>query len=346
MSFHVVIVVVPERLPRTLVDCIRATGADVSLYTSAETEAELLAICRDADYIITNQGFFPFTPAVFRELSKCRFLQTLSGGYDDFDLEVANEQGICIVNMGTFCAEEIAEHSMALLLASSRWIISLDKHVRAGKTIPPQSEEAEGHLSILKGKTLGLIGFGNAGQAMAPKAKGFEMRVLVYDPYVDESVLDKLNAERVNLDRLLEDSDFISLHANLTPENRHLIGLEQFKKMKRRPFIINTARGALIEEPALFTALSEGYIAGAGLDVTDEEPIPLDSPFLRFDNVILTGHNAGTSPESRARMVTQPVEELTRMMRGEWPLNLVNPGVKETYMAKWGPMREPGPGAG
>jgi phosphoglycerate dehydrogenase-like enzyme len=171
---------------------------------------------------------------------------------------------------------------------------------------------------------------------MVPKAKGFEMRILAYDPFVEKSSCEKLNVKMVSLDELLEESDFISIHANLTPENKHLLGLEQFKKMKRSAFIINTARGAIIDERALYSALSEGFIAGAGLDVTDPEPVALDSPLLKFDNVILTGHHAGDSPESKAASATQSAEEVSRVMRGEWPFGLVNLEVKEKYIVKWG----------
>jgi len=340
MSFKISLVVDPARLPSTnpqdLLKCVKATGAEVSMYTSAQTEEELISICHDADYVITFLGFFHFTPRVLRGLPKCRFLQTLSIGYDAIDVKVATEQGIGIVNLRGYCAEELAEHAMALMLACARWIMVLHNRVKMGRRGPPASDEAEQYMSILKGKTLGLIGFGDSGRALVPKAKGFEMRILTYDPYVEKSLCEKLNVNRCSLDKLLEEADFISIHANLTPESRHLIGLEQFKKMKRSAYIINTARGAIIDERALYTALSEGYIAGAGLDVTDPEPVPLDSPLLKFDNVILTGHNAGDSREAKARAATQTAEEVSRVMRGEWPFGLVNPEVKGKYMAKWG----------
>lgn len=339
MSFTVTLVV-PARLPsgnpQDLLKCVRTTGAEVYMYMSVQSEEELISICHDADYIITFLGFFPFTPKVLRGLPKCRFLQTLSIGYDAIDVKVATEQGIGIVNLRGFCAEELAEHTMALILACARWIVVLHDRVKMGRGADAVSDEAEQHMSILKGKTLGLIGFGNAGRAMVPKAKGFEMRILAYDPYVEKSSCEKLNVKKASLDKLLEKSDFISIHANLTPENRHLVGLEQFKKMKRSAFIINTARGAIIDERALYSALSEGYIAGAGLDVTDPEPVALDSPLLKFDNVILTGHHAGVSPESKAASATQSAEEVSRVMRGKWPFGLVNPEVKEKYIAKWG----------
>jgi len=344
MSFKISLVVDPARLPSTnpqdLLKCVKATGAEVSMYTSAQTEEELMSICHDADYVITFLGFFHFTPRVLRGLPKCRFLQTLSIGYDAIDVKVATEQGIGIVNLRGYCAEELAEHAMALMLACTRWIVLLNNSVKAGGPIPRPDYESDRHMSILKGKTLGLIGFGIAGRLMVPKGRGFEMNILAYDPYVDRDEFEKLNVNKVSLERLLEESDFISIHANLTEDSRHLIGLEQFKKMKRNAYIVNTARGGIIDEQALCTALSEGYIAGAGLDVTDPEPVPADSPLSKFDNVILTGHRAGSSLESYIIWGKQPAEEVSRIMRGEWPLGLVNPEVKDRYIAKWGKMSE------
>jgi D-3-phosphoglycerate dehydrogenase len=326
-------------LVEDLPDNIKAAGVDISLYTKADTEDELLSLCLDADCIITHQGFFPFTPRVFRELQKCRFLLTLSIGYDALDVKTATEQGIGIVNLQGFCVEELAEHAMALILGCARWIVLLHNRVKTGATLPtPVGDKSGKNLSTLKGKTLGLVGFGNAGKAMVPKARGFEMNILAYDPYVEDNAFNELGVMGVSLERLLQESDYISVHANLSEESRHLIGLEQFKKMKRSAFIVNTARGGIIDEKALYTALAEGYLAGAGLDVTDPEPVPLDSPLFKFENVIVTGHRAGSSYEADIAWATQPAEELSRIIRGEWPRGLVNPEVKGKFVSKWGEM--------
>ena len=340
MGFKVVMVVNPVMLAKGMPENVRATGAELSLYTTAETEDELLSICHDADCIIIHQGFFPFTPRVFKGLEKCRFLITASIGYDALDVAAATEQGIGIVNLRGFCSEDLAEHAMALMLACTRWIVLLNNRVKAGGPVPRPNYESYQHMSILKGKTLGLIGFGIAGRLMVPKARGFEMNIVAYDPYVNKDEFKKLNVNQVSLERLFAESDFISIHANLTEESRHLIGLEQLKKMKRSAFIVNTARGGVIDEQALCTALSEGYIAGAGLDVTDLEPVPVGSPLCKFDNVILTGHRAGSSRESYIIWGKRPAEEVSRIMRGEWPLGLVNREVKDRYIAKWGEMSE------
>jgi D-3-phosphoglycerate dehydrogenase len=342
MSFKVAIVILPDRIPENIVKCVEAEGAEVTLYTGSKASEEIISVCRDADFIISFQEYFPFTHEVLKQLPKVRFIQTLGIGFDEVDLDVVNEYGIGLNNLRGFCIEELAEHALALIMVCARWIVVLHNRVRAGNTVQPAGEESVRHMSVLKGKTLGTVGFGNSARTLVPKARSFEMRILSYDPYVDEHVFKEMNVEKVSLDKLLEESDFISIHANLTAENRHMFGLEQFKKMKRNAFIINTSRGGFINEQELCTALDAGYIAGAGLDVTEQEPVPVDSPLMKYDNVILTGHNAGTSFESKARASTQPAEEVARVLRGEWPIGLVNPVIKEKYVAKWGPMKEPG----
>jgi D-3-phosphoglycerate dehydrogenase / 2-oxoglutarate reductase len=338
--FKVTMVVDATRMAKDLPDRVKAAGVDLSLFTSADTEEKLLSICKDADYIITMQSLFPFTPKVFRGLSKCRFLQTLSIGYDALDIKTAAEQGIGIINLKGFCVEELAEHAMALMLSSARWVAVMNHRMKIGKIVTPANPEADRHMSILRGKTLGLIGLGGSGKAIVPLAKGFGMRILAYDPYVPANTFEKFQVEKVSLEKLLKESDFVSVHTALTAETRHLISFDQFKMMKSTAFIVNTARGPIIDEKALCKALDEGYIAGAGLDVTEQEPVPADSPLLKYENVLLTGHNAGNSPEAKMATAVLPVQELARVLRGEWPLGLVNPDVKAIFTAKWGSMRE------
>ena len=341
MGFKVVLVVNPQMLVKDLPENVKATGAEMSFHTVAQTEDELLSICADADCIITHQSYFPFTPRVFRGLPRCRFLITASIGYDALDVAAATENSIGIVNLRDFCSEDLAEHSMALMLACARYIGILNTRIREGRPIIRQSDEAGRFMTILRGKTLGIIGFGNAGRLLVPKAKGFEMKILAYDPYIESHYFEQLGVTPVSLDRLLKESDFVAIHADLNPTSRHMIGLEQFKEMKQTAFIVNTARGAIIDEQALLTALSDGYIAGAGLDVTESEPVQSDNPLLKYENVIFTGHRAGSSSESSVVWGIRPAEEVSRIMRHEWPIGLVNPEVKERYTAKWGEMNDP-----
>jgi D-3-phosphoglycerate dehydrogenase len=190
-------------------------------------------------------------------------------------------------------------------------------------------------MSRLRDQTLGLLGLGRIAQTLVPKAKAFGMRIIAYDPYVDGSKLDALEVKSVELDQLLADSDILSLHAPLTSETRHMLGLEQFKKMKPSAYIVNTARGGLIDQEALSTALKDGLLAGAALDVMDPEPISLDDPLLKLENVIMTPHSAHASIPAFMTLLNRPGEEIARVLKGEWPVGLINPEAKEKYKEKW-----------
>jgi D-3-phosphoglycerate dehydrogenase / 2-oxoglutarate reductase len=336
MSLKAALVLASFRLPENLEQLVRQTGAETITYLDPKTEDELISVCRDADYIVSFMGYFPYTPRVFSSLPRCRFFQTLGIGYDAIDIKAVNDLGIGIVNLRGFCVEDLAEHSMALILCCSRWLTVLHNRIKSGQPVKPASEEAVRHMSLLKGKTLGIIGFGGAGRTMTPKARGFDMRIISYDPFVEKARFGELGVEKVDLETLLKEADFIAVHAALTSKTHHLIGPDQFRLMKPGVIIVNTARGAIIDEKALFTALQEGRVAGAGLDVTEQEPFPPDSPLFQLDNVTITGHNGGTSPESKAATSSMPAEEIARVIRGEWPINLVNPEVKDRHLARFG----------
>ncbi|UCG82028.1 MAG: hypothetical protein JSW38_07335, partial [Dehalococcoidia bacterium] len=178
-------------------------------------------------------------------------------------------------------------------------------------------------------------GLGRIPRALVPKAKGFGLRIIAFDPYVAADIFRDLEVEQVDLDKLLAQSDIVSLHVPLISDTRQLIGLEQLRKMKPTACIINTARGALIDHEALYIALSQGYIAAAAIDVTEPEPLPTDSPLLQLDNAIITAHCAGISTVSFAEMLRRPGEEIIRVVRGEWPVGLLNPQVKTKYQQRW-----------
>lgn len=301
------------------------------------TEDELLTLVRDADAVVSV--FEPFTRRVIENLSRCRILLNIGVGYQNIDVRAATDHGICVVNNPEYCLEEVSDHALALLLALARKILWLDKAVKAGKTEYTDIAQARGEVYRLKGRTLGLVGFGRIPRTLVPKAKGFGFRIIAYDPYVPKGVAQGMGVELVDLERLLSESDFVSVHCALTPENHHMIGLEQFKKMKRTAFFINTARGELVDPEALYSALSQRLIAGAGLDVTEPEPINADNPLLKLDNVILTGHSAFFSVEAVEEQWKRPVEEIARVFRSEWPLALVNPQVKAKFTQRWGQAR-------
>lgn len=337
MSYNVILVPGPLHVPDGYLDRIRDTGNTVSLVPKLETDTEVIAICKDFNYIITTlvePG--RFTAKALKELKKCRFIQTLGVGYDGIDLKAATDLGIGTINLGNYCAEELAEHAMALVLTCARWVLGLHERVKSGNPVPPASAEAWNRMSTIKGKTMGIIGLGASGRALIPKAKGFDMQIMAHDPYVSESVFMELGVQSAGFEQLLSESDIVMIHANLTEKTRHMFGMEQFNIMKPNAIIVNIARGGFIDETALCTALKKGYIAGAGLDVTETEPLPANSPLLLFDNVVVTGHNAGSSPQVHDAMWSIPIKELERVTMGKWPENLVNPDVKKNYVAKWG----------
>lgn len=303
-------------------------------------EDQIIEGAQDADAIIAGATMQPFTKRVIEKLTRCRIIANIGIGYDMLDVEAATEHGICVANVPDYCLGEVSDHAMLLILALARKLLPCVAAVREGKWMASiQDRQVLMPIHRLQGQTLGLVGLGRIGRALVPKAHSFGLRVIAYDPYVPQEVGRGLGVELVELDELLRESDFVSLHAHLTKENERMIGLEQFKKMKPSAYFINTARGQLVDEQGLKTALAEGYIAGAGLDVMDPEPPSPDDTLLRADNVIITGHSGQLSLESDAELWRRPLEEVARVLQREWPVSLVNPEVKERFVAKWGAMK-------
>ncbi|RLG09467.1 MAG: D-glycerate dehydrogenase, partial [Thaumarchaeota archaeon] len=186
----------------------------------------------------------------------------------------------------------------------------------------------------LENKVLGIVGFGKVGREVAKRAKALQMRILAYDPYVSPNLMKSLGVEPTTLERLLEESDVVTLHVRLTDETRHMIGERELKRMKPTAILVNTSRGEIVDEKALIKALNEGWIAGAALDVFEKEPLPPDHPFLKMDNVTITPHIAGASKEVVKRSVIMIAEDVKRLLKGEKPLYCVNPEVLEKEKAK------------
>jgi D-3-phosphoglycerate dehydrogenase len=308
------------------------------------SDGELISFARDADAIITVGSIRPVPRQVIENLDRCRLISNTQIGYDSIDVEAATERGILVTNVPDYCIEEVSDHAMALLLACSRRIVQLNQAAKQGQWgLSADGVEIQTWiwpgLSRLAGQTLGLVGFGRVGRAVVPKAQGFQLRVLAYDPYVSRELSAQLGVEMVDWKRLLRESDFVSIHAALTPETRHIMEAGAFREMKPTACLINTARGGFVDEAALCQALKEGEIAMAALDVTDIEPPGLQSALLGMGKVILTAHSAFFSPDSEAERWYRPTEEVARVMRGEWPRSLVNPQAREEYVARWGPMK-------
>ena len=336
MAFKTVMVVANPMIPHDEAD-YRRIGVEF-ITSPCQTEEEIIEAARDADFVLTFKK--PFTSKVMEQLTRCRMVYNIGTGYETIDLEAATEHGICVSYPDAYCSEEVAEHAMALILACARKLVRLDRAVREGKW--ESYEKREIRFNILppmfpiRGQTLGLIGFGRIARKLVPKARGFDMRVLAFDPYIPASVFDEYGVEAVNLDYLIENSDFVSVHAAFTSDARHMLGAEQFQKMKPTAYVINCARGEFIDEEALYDAVTRGEIAGAALDVIQEESMPLSHPLLKSDNIIITPHTAYYSEESLGRLRKRPFEEIARMVNGQWPQWLLNTEVKKKFEQRWG----------
>jgi D-3-phosphoglycerate dehydrogenase len=296
------------------------------------TEEALIATCSQADAIITANE--PFTAKVIDSLDRCRLIANCKTGYDNVDLEAATHRGVLVSNVPDYGVEEVSTHAVALLLACARKLLQYDTATREGKwmvVLPP--------VHRLQGQTLGIIGLGRIGQAVVPKAQALGLRVVAHSPSLPQEVARGLGVEMVGLERLLRESDFVSLHTSLTPQKHHMLRMEHFHLMKPTAYLINTARGQLVDESDLYTALKEGIIAGAGLDVLDTidpQPPNPDNPLLRLPNIIFTAHSAHYSAEGFAYLVRRPAEEVARVLTGGLPQNLVNPEAEGAYTARWG----------
>lgn len=324
-------------------EIFKQAGVEVELVVNPNpfgaTEDDIIAAAKDADALIVQTTFQPFPKRVLASLRNCKLITSIGVGYDKLDVDAATKLGILTANVPDASTEDVSDHTMALILACTRRIVQLNEIVKSGGwtsvAAPHIANEVWPKISRLRGQTLGLVAFGRIPRAVVPKAKGFGLRVIAYDPYLAPDIFRKFEVEPVSLDQLLSQSDIVSVHTPLTLETKVLLGLKQLKKMKHTACLINTARGAVVDHKALYTALSKGYIAAAAFDVTEPEPIPPDSPLLKLDNFIVTAHSAGISPPAFAELQHRPAKEIIRVLKGEWPVGLINPRVIEKYKRKW-----------
>ncbi len=256
--------------------------------------------------------------------SQLKVISNLAVGFDNIDVSAATAHKIPVGNTPEVLTDATADFAFALMMAVARRIPEAERYIHAGKW------KTWGPMILLGGEltgaTLGLIGFGRIGQAMARRALGFQMRVIYYDPH-ETTPRPDIQARRVDLDTLLAEADFISLHTPLTPDTRHLIDSQAFSKMKPNAVLVNTARGPVVDPQALYDALKERRIFGAGLDVTEPEPLPVDSPLLRLNNLVITPHIASGSTATRAQMAWMAARNLIAGVKGEPLPNCVNPEV-------------------
>jgi len=285
---------------------------------SCKTEEDVIAVAADADGIL-NQ-YAPFTEKVMGALQRCKVICRYGVGVDNIDIEAATKYNIIVANVPDYCVDEVSTHTLGLILASARKIPFLDKQVSKKKwdfTIAKP-------LFRTQGQTVGLFGLGRIAKVVAQKALGFGFKVIAYDPYV--SKVDSA-VEMVTLERLLLDSDFLSVHAPLTDETKHSFGENELRQMKKTAYLINTSRGPLIDEKALYVALKEKWIVGAAIDVMEPEPPDWNNPLLLLDNLIITPHISFYSEESYKELKTKAAESILDVLNGKKPSSVINPQV-------------------
>ena len=288
---------------------------------------DIVAAAHDADALLADNAEVP--RQVIEGLKRCKVIAVYGIGYNHVDVQAATEHGILVTNTPAFCTEEVSNHTIMLLLACAKRLIRLDQGMRRGHW--PDNRYLETTLSpvgSVYGQRLGLIGFGSIGRQVARKAKVLGLHVSAHTRHLDSPVFAEYGVEPLPLLALLEQSDYISIHTPLTDETRGMIGVEELRRMKPAAFLINTGRGAVVDQEALVQALREAWIAGAGLDVFSPEPLPSDSPFLTMDNVVLTPHVASYSDAAFARMRGRVAEEVSMALSGQWPTAVVNPQVR------------------
>lgn len=298
---------------------------DVEFVTAqCRTEEEVIAAAEDADGIL-NQ-YAPITEKVIQRLKHCKIISRYGVGVNTIDLNAATNRGIIVGNCTDYCVDEVADHALALLLASARKVTLLNAYVKQGtwdykKSIP---------IYRLRGRVLGLVGFGKIPQNLSLKAKALGLHILACDPFVSEEAASPYGVQLVDLQTLCRESDFISVHAPLTEGTRGLIGKEQFHAMKPEAVVINTSRGPLIDEAELIDALQASRIAGAALDVLEQEPILPGNPLLEMEQVILNPHVAWYSEESEKELKQKVAQNIVDVLSGYYPVYLANPDVKST----------------
>lgn len=320
-------VYVTRKLPERGMNIIRECfDAEVWPEYGPPPKEEIIRKTRDVDALVTLLTD-KIDAEVFDAAKKLKIVAQMAVGYDNIDVSEATKRGIYVTNTPGVLTETTADFAWALLLAIARRVVEADKYVRSGQW------KVSWHPSMLLGRdvygaTLGILGAGRIGTAVARRAKGFNMKIIYYDVVPMPPEIEKeLGAKRVDLDTLFKESDFISIHVPLTKETYHLVNEEKLKLMKKTAYLINNARGPIVDEKALYKALKEGWIAGAALDVFEQEPTPLDNPLLKLDNVVVAPHISSASYETRSRMAEIVAENLVAFFDGRQPPNLVNPEV-------------------
>ena len=302
---------------------------------AAKTPEEFAAGVKHMDAIITSWGF-RIDANLIDQLENCVVIGVGSVGVDMVDIEAATRAGIVVTNVPDVFIEEVADHALMLLLGCARQMKAMNRMAAEGQWW--SGRPLLNHTPRLMGQTLGLFAYGNVARCTARRAKAFGMHVIAYDPYVSELTISDDGVEPVSRDELLARSDFISVHAPHNEETHHAFSADAFGKMKPSSIIINTARGPIIDEQALIDALETGAIAGAGLDVLEQEPPSTESPSLQMEDVLVSPHVASATTRRRPETRRRVGREVALVLRNKWPMSCVNPTVlPKVPLERWQP---------
>jgi D-3-phosphoglycerate dehydrogenase len=294
------------------------------ILAQVQEEKDLIWVCKDADGLLNQYALL--TRRVLENLPKCKVVSRYGVGVDSVDLRAATDLGIIVANVPDYCMDEVADQTISMLLTLIRKTAFFDQKVKSGQW--------DFRLGIpiyrTRGKTLGLIGCGKIGLEVGRRISSFGIRVIAFDPYLEKA---SEGIELKDFDSLLKESDFISIHCPLNDSTRHLIGEREFGKMEKKPIVINTSRGPIINENALIQALREGLISGAGLDVLEKEPPDSQNPLPKMENVILSPHIGFYSEESISELKRRTSKNVSDVLLGRWPRSVVNREVKDKTRA-------------
>jgi D-3-phosphoglycerate dehydrogenase len=289
-------------------------GAELIL-AQVSKEEDLIRVCKDADGLLNQYALL--TRNVFQNLPKCKVASRYGVGVDSVDLKAATDLGVIIANVPDYCMDEVSNQTISMILTLARKTAFFDRKVKSGDWDFRQGIP----IHRTRGKTLGLIGSGRIGLEVAKKISTFGVKVIAFDPYLKKA---PEGIELTDLDTVLRESDFISIHCPLNEATRHLLGEREFRKMEKKPIIINTSRGPIIDEKALIGALQEGWISGAGLDVLEKEPPDPGNPLLKMENVVFSPHIGFYSVESISELKRRTAKNVVDVLSGRWPASVVN----------------------
>ena len=285
------------------------------ILAQVQKEEDVIRACKEADGIINQYSLL--SRRVLENLPKCKVISRYGVGVDSVDLRAATDLGMIVANVPDYCIDEVANQTISMILTLIRKTAFFDQKVKSGQW--------DFRLGIpiyrTRGKTLGLIGCRKIGLEVAKRITAFGVRVIAFDPYIEKT---QEGIELKDFDTVLKESDFISIHCPLNDSTRHLIGEKEFRKMEKRPLLINTSRGPIVDEKALIQALREGFVSGAGLDVLEKEPPDSRNPLLTMENVILSPHISFYSVESISELKRRTAENVSDVLKGKWPRSVVN----------------------